>query len=580
MSDRRFWYSGAIIWLLVSLLLVGIAWTSIKAWRFPDPDDQMRLLQIRDWLAGQSWFDVAQHRLNVPQGVPMHWSRLVDLPIAAVLLLLAPVLGMSSAEHAALVIVPLLTFGIVMVLLGAIARRMLGDEPALLAICLAPLCVEVTHQLRPMRIDHHGWQMALALTATLAMLDSNRRRGGWIAGAAIAAWLAISLEGLPMAAAMLGWVALRWAAAPEEAPRLRATVMSAAAASLVLFVAMQPVTAWGMPACDAISAPYLAALVVAALGAAGATFLPLRGAIPRLAALAATAAAALAAILLIAPACSAGPFAQLDPVVHDMWYLRVMEGLPMWRQTPLAIANSVAIPLIGVAGTFVAWRSSSGKMRECWATLGFLTASAAIAALLVQRSSGMAALIAIPGAVRLIHPALVRARRIPNIAMRTLATLAILIAATPGLAINPAIRLLAPDKEMAAVREAMGCLDASEMGVLRALPPGKVLAPLDISPTILLLTPHSAVASGHHRGSAAMRDVIQAFSGSDRTAREIIARRKIDYVAFCPGLAETIELQRRAPEGFLARLDRGPAPEWLAPVPVEGSSARIWRVRP
>ena len=92
----------------------------------------------------------------------------------------------------------------------------------------------------------------------------------------------------------------------------------------------------------------------------------------------------------------------------------------MWRQTPLAIVNSVTIPLIGIAGTAIAWLSSNGEMRERWGALCFLTVSAAIAALLVQRSSGIAALIAIPGAVRLIHPALVRARTIANIWLRVL----------------------------------------------------------------------------------------------------------------------------------------------------------------
>src|SRR5437763_9686188 len=45
-------------------------------------DDAMRLVQIRDLLAGQNWFDLTQYRLNPPAGVPTHWSRLIDLPIA------------------------------------------------------------------------------------------------------------------------------------------------------------------------------------------------------------------------------------------------------------------------------------------------------------------------------------------------------------------------------------------------------------------------------------------------------------------------------------------------------------------
>src|ERR1700752_4875323 len=45
-------------------------------------DDAMRLVDVRDFLAGQSWFDLTQHRLSPPEGVAMHWSRLIDLPLA------------------------------------------------------------------------------------------------------------------------------------------------------------------------------------------------------------------------------------------------------------------------------------------------------------------------------------------------------------------------------------------------------------------------------------------------------------------------------------------------------------------
>src|SRR5437763_434317 len=47
---------------------------------FGDTDDAMRLVEIRDFLAGQGWFDLHQYRLDPPAGLPMHWSRLVDLP--------------------------------------------------------------------------------------------------------------------------------------------------------------------------------------------------------------------------------------------------------------------------------------------------------------------------------------------------------------------------------------------------------------------------------------------------------------------------------------------------------------------
>ena len=76
----------------------------------------MRLMQVRDWIAGQSWFDVTQYRLNPPSGGPMHWSRLVDIPIAAVMLIARPLAGQHGAETAALIVVPLATLFIAMLL--------------------------------------------------------------------------------------------------------------------------------------------------------------------------------------------------------------------------------------------------------------------------------------------------------------------------------------------------------------------------------------------------------------------------------------------------------------------------------
>ena len=43
-------------------------------------DDAMRLVEVRDLINGQGWFDLRQYRLN-PPGVLMHWSRVIDFPL-------------------------------------------------------------------------------------------------------------------------------------------------------------------------------------------------------------------------------------------------------------------------------------------------------------------------------------------------------------------------------------------------------------------------------------------------------------------------------------------------------------------
>src|SRR3954470_1181317 len=61
-----------------------------------DTDDAMRLNEVHDFLAGQPWFDLVQHRMNTPFGAEMHWSRLIDLPEAILLTVIRPLAGANA----------------------------------------------------------------------------------------------------------------------------------------------------------------------------------------------------------------------------------------------------------------------------------------------------------------------------------------------------------------------------------------------------------------------------------------------------------------------------------------------------
>jgi hypothetical protein len=54
---------------------------------FGDTDDAMRMVVVRDFLNGQNWYDLVQHRLNTPFGAEIQWSRLIDAPLAGLVLL-------------------------------------------------------------------------------------------------------------------------------------------------------------------------------------------------------------------------------------------------------------------------------------------------------------------------------------------------------------------------------------------------------------------------------------------------------------------------------------------------------------
>jgi hypothetical protein len=86
-------------------------------------DDAMRLVQIRDLLAGQGWFDLTQHRLDPPAGVAMHWSRLIDLPIAALIRAGELAMPRALAETVATIVWPV---GLLLVFLAGLARPRAG----------------------------------------------------------------------------------------------------------------------------------------------------------------------------------------------------------------------------------------------------------------------------------------------------------------------------------------------------------------------------------------------------------------------------------------------------------------------
>ena len=72
-----------------------------------DNDSLLRLVQIRDLIGGQGWFDLHQYRMGPDGGFVMHWSRLVDAPIAAIMLAGAAVTGsMAIGETVALIAWP------------------------------------------------------------------------------------------------------------------------------------------------------------------------------------------------------------------------------------------------------------------------------------------------------------------------------------------------------------------------------------------------------------------------------------------------------------------------------------------
>ena len=60
-----------LAWLACSAVMLWLFHGDFAALGFRDPDDAMRLVQVRDWIGGQGFWDVSQHRVTPPLGLSL-----------------------------------------------------------------------------------------------------------------------------------------------------------------------------------------------------------------------------------------------------------------------------------------------------------------------------------------------------------------------------------------------------------------------------------------------------------------------------------------------------------------------------
>lgn len=567
---RRPWLAVLLLWLACCAVMLVQFWPAFADLRFRDPDDAMRLVQVRDFLHGQSWFDVSQHRVNPPAGGPMHWSRLVDLPIAALILFFQPLFGTALAERIACILDPLLLLGALSFSYVHAARRIAGDgvegdRQALLGLALLLCALPVLIQFTPLRIDHHDWQIWMAAIALGGALHPCAKRGGPIAGCAVAFWLHVSSEGLPYAALFGALFALRWVFARGEGPRLRFYAYALAGGSALLLIATRGWPESLATHCDAISPVYLSPMLAfAALLFAAHRFFGDATPAHRCAAAAVAGAGGLAVFLVFGQSCLAGPFRTLDPIVYDYWYLQVLEGRPFWEQGP-GMAGIILLPsLVGIAGIVLAAKAArTPDARTGWLSLLLLATGALLVALMVMRAMAIAHLFALPGNAWLLMRLYAHVRDRGSAVVRVCGTVALLVATPLGL--TALWTGLVPQDAPAKVADDGGhCTDRPRLAMLDALPATTFFAPLDIGPDILATTPHSVIGTAHHRNVAGIGAVVRGYMERPDAARATIARTSARYLLFCPGLNEVRKYAKARPGGLADLLEKGRAPGWLA----------------
>jgi hypothetical protein len=570
-----------LLWFEYVALNLSWHWREFGTLAFRDPDDAMRLAQVRDFIAGQSWFDVSQHRVNPPLGGPMHWSRLIDMPIVGIILALRPLVGQALAESIACVTVPFATLGVIIAGVYYGLRDLIGIQRALFGVVLLVTCFSILIQVAPLHIDHHAWQLAMAAFAMAGLVHSDPRKGGWIMGCSMALWLHISSEGLPYAAIIGGIAGIRYAWIPQEWPRLMRYIATLAIASTALLLATHGWRASLEPHCDAMSPVYVAPLMLLFpliwIGRAIAKdSTMLRRIVP--VALAGTAAALL--FLATAGPCLKGPFETLDPLVYSIWYKGVLEGLPIWDQD-WPTRGIIVLPTIGgMIGLALAARNESDHERRIqWLSLLALAAGALAVAILFMRAMSAAHLFTLPGLVVLIAMLYPRIAALKAMPARVVLTASLAALSPAGLSVTGYLAgdAIAKTHDSEALTTKVppppACNDPDELRALATVPATTLFAPLDIGPAILQRTSHSVIGTAHHRNVVGMTAVVHAFVEPPQKALRFVKSTQARFLLFCPAIDEIGHYAKVAPEGLAAQLRNGHVPAWLTPAPVRGMTA-------
>ncbi|HYZ49006.1 MAG TPA: AcrB/AcrD/AcrF family protein, partial [Sphingomonas sp.] len=509
---------GACVWLLWE------RWGGIHWFALGDTDDNMRIAQVRAWLNGQGWYDLRQYRLNPPQGFDIHWSRLVDLPIAALILLVRPFVGGRIAEQVAVAGAPLIPLLVALFSAALAARRLIEPRAALLGAAFVLCCQSALDQFRPLRIDHHNWQLAFLMMTIAGLADPKRVRGGVVVGIASTLSLVIGLELLPYIAVAGASIALRWIAHRDARPRLLAYAAAFGIAATIGF-ALFASYANRAPVCDALSPVWLSAILVAC------AVLLLIGQLnperweARLA-LAAVAGAATAAFFWFTwPQCRGRP-ENVSPELYRLWLSNVREAKPIYVQNAETIVAALTVPVIGLIGAaWGIWRARGQEAVYCWLSMVVLSLFS-VGMLFWQIRAGPAAqLIGVTGAAFLGWHLILWFAASRHLLVRVFGIAGAFLLVS-GIAAYATFPLLPKEKEdkpyWDKVKKAnRTCPTLPALNPIAKLPATTIFTFADLGPRLIAVTHHDAVAGPYHRNGQAILDVHHAFDGTPENARAI-----------------------------------------------------------
>ncbi len=599
------WFPVALL-VMVQVLLVVIADSPLDRRGLWGTDGYMRLARVEALYETGDWYGNVSRRSNAPYGETLHWTRPLDALLLAGAAPLAPIVGFRTALYWwGVLISPVLHVLALLALMWA-ARPLLPRQGlvylGVLAVSQPAILINFAHA----RPDHHGLiglLFVLEFGFVLRLLGRPfEARTAIAAGAAAAALLWVSVEGMLVVAFALAAMGLGWLAARDSFARKSRVFSMALIAGLVIALLVErPLSDLGAEEYDRLSVVHLFVFATVAVfwlvaevverhwalcaGAAGRAAMAFVGV-----------AAAAGVVWLVFPKFFGGPLVDVDPRLMSVSFDVIAEMEPLvLPDKPLRSLRRIVL-FVGpalLAVPFLVHLLLRGPPEERRVWMGVALGLALFLPLAFYQLRVVpyaefllmlpytALMMRLLGAFGLSPGGgeAAAAPRDPSI---------VLAVARAAVVVAFALWFLLLAAVIPGPTAANGAADCPETAMARYLgeafrgPPRRILGFVDFGPEILYRTRHEVVATPYHRNTGLL-DTYDVFSATDdRTARQIVERRGIDLVLICSLNAEAARYL--APDGaptLYRRLDEGEPPGWLRALPLPaplGDAYRLFEV--
>jgi hypothetical protein len=539
-----------------------------------DNDAMLRLVEIRDLLGGQSWFDLMQSRMGMPGGFEMHWSRLVDAPISA-LILAAQAMGFAreTAENVALYTWPVLVSAVAMFSALRIAHAIGGLAAMIFTLIIAVPTFQLLSQFPTGQIDHHNVQIALSLTFMAAILGQKPSAvSGAIAGLCLALMVGVGAE--TQVHVVVGAVIVAMLFLFQQPFQLFAGSFGFAFAlscGVIFFGTLAPVHYW-RATCDAFSIAQAlpGAIGGLAFGLACTMAGPNSSLSLRMTLLAGTAAVSAMALWPASLGCLGDPLANLDPLVQKFWLVYIEEAKPLeqvWVEGPSAVFAYLAPAFLGVFVAIAFILKGNPQQRLAAIIIGGMVLPSLALVFHQFRASVLGAHLIVP-LLGIAAAVVFRWADGPGKTIAHRLVMAVFVLACVGhgwgIAAFGYDAIQDPEKANILSVKNEACDGPELLADLNALPPTTIFAVSNLGSDILLDTNHRVVAGPYHRNVAGIKAVIQAHILSANQTFDIMKSTGSTHYIWCPDAPETDVFVEQG--GFAADMKKGEVPNWLLPI--------------